>query len=140
MYDIVVWFDGVNALSVLAIVGFLTFVYWIVQLSGRSIRTFRVWVTNELNTKNLSRELREVTELYQLGINLGIPSYELKSIELQYPSTDRQRIEIVDLWLQRTPNPSWRDVAIALEEMGANALAEKIHHKHTKRASKFDTC
>ena len=150
MYDIVVWFGGVNALSVLVIVGFLTFVctYWVVQLSawGRSVygwmisraQAFRVWATNELNTSNVSHELRTVTDWYQLGTRLRIPSCELRKIELQYAGTNRRRTETVDLWLRSTPNASWRDVVTALKEIEENTLAEKIRRKYIKSTSTFD--
>ena len=33
---------------------------------------------------------------------------------------------MLDLWLQRTPNPTWDDVIRVLKKMGENRVAENI--------------
>ena len=85
----------------------------------------------------LSSELTTVINWHKLGLNLNIPKHELDKIERDYRGNDRQRLEMLDLWLRRTPNATWRDVVSALQQMEENTLAESIRQKY-KEGSKFD--
>ena len=94
-----------------------------------------------LNVKNLSSELTTVTNWYRLGINLNLRSHELDKIQQSYvnPENDRQMLQMLGLWLRRTPNSTWEDVVSALEQMGENRVAENIRQKyHIERGSKFE--
>jgi len=44
--------------------------------------------------------------------------------------------ETLSLWLRYTSSASWKDVVIALQRMGENALAERIRDKYIEGASK----
>ena len=142
MYGIIQWLGGVKTLLVLTvvIVGFVTIGVWWMLTTSRVLRRAAL-VTNEvhnkLNVRNLSNELSAVTGWYPLGIKLGIPSHELGKIEQNYSSDiDRRMIETLKLWLRYTPSASWKDVVIALQRMGENALAERIRDKYIEGASK----
>ena len=89
----------------------------------------RVHATDGLDVSILSSELETVINWHQLGLNLGLPKYELDKIERDYQRNDRQRLEMLDKWLQCTPNAAWRDVVSALEQMGENRIAENIFQK-----------
>ena len=82
-----------------------------------------------LDAGNLSSELKTVIDWHQRGLKLGLPKHELDKIQQDYQGTDQRRLEMLDKWLQRTPNATWRDVANALEQMGENRVAESIRQK-----------
>ena len=162
MYDIVPWFGEVIA-AFLAIM-MLVFVTLLCMARSRSSRrgqatdvqylplpaadTSEVHTTNAalvpsptdsgLNLKTLSSELATVINWFLLGINLGLPKHELSKIQQSYASqgNDQQRLEMLYLWLQRTPNATWEDVVRALQQMGENTLAENIREKYIRGRSK----
>ena len=95
--------------------------------------------TDILNVKNLSSELTTITNWYQLGLYLDLQTHELNKIQQDHAhhGNDRQMLEMLALWLRRTPNPTWDDVVSALQQMRENRVAENIHQKHQlRRASK----
>ena len=94
--------------------------------------------TDILNVKNLSSELTTITNWYQLGLYLNLQTHELNKIQQDHAhhGNDRQMLEMLALWLRRTPNPTWDDVVSALQQMRENRVAENIHQKHLRRTSK----
>lgn len=90
-----------------------------------------------LNVKTLCAELKRVADWHQLGINLGVPADGLTNVESDHQSNNRRKAQMLDLWLQRTPNATWGDVVSALEEMGENRVAENIRHNHIGERSKL---
>ena len=134
MVDTLLWFGEVNIFLVLAIaiIGFVT-LSWVVA----KWRASKVQATNESRVKVgaldagiLSSELKTVINWHQLGLNLGLPKHELDKIERDYQGNDRQRLEMLDKWLQRTSNATWRDVVNPLKQMGENSVAESIRQKY----------
>ena len=97
-----------------------------------------IQATDILNVKNLSSELTTITNWYQLGVYLNLQTHELNKIQQDHANqgNDRQRLEMLALWLQRTPNATWEDVVSALEQMGENRVAENVCQKYIRRASK----
>ena len=94
--------------------------------------------TDILNVKNLSTELITITNWYQLGLYLNLQTHELNKIQQDHAhhGSDRQMVEMLSLWLRRTPNPTWDGVVNALQQMRENRVAENIRQKHLRRASK----
>ena len=92
-----------------------------------------------LDVQYLSSELQSVTNWYQLGIHLGLETHELDMVQMDYAhqGNDRQRLQMLDLWLQRTPNATWENVVRALELIGRNRVAENIRQKHIRGGSKL---
>ena len=123
-----------------ALIGFLT----LMNGRWRPFRVpFRVRDTKRpalgiilVNAKNLSFELKRVTNWALLGINLGVPVYELTKITKDYKGSDQQRLQMLNLWLQRTPTASWEEVVHALELMGEHREAERIQRKYGNRERK----
>ena len=143
MYDIVPWFGEVIA-AVLAFM-ILVFVTLLCVARGRS-RAYasEVPATNlasptdsALNLQNLSYELASVIDWFSLGLNLGLQKHELTKIERDYQGNDRRRVEMLDIWLHRTPNATWEDVVRALQQMGENTVAENIREKCIRGRSKL---
>ena len=77
----------------------------------------------------LCDELTGISDWFTLGLNLGVPHHQLEEVRRNYYSVEGLgacRRETLVLWLQRTPNASWRDVVAALRRMGENIVAERI--------------
>ena len=145
MYDIVPWFGEVIIAAFLAIM-MLVFVTLLCMARSRAytseVQAADVALVSSptdspLNLKNLSSELATVINWFLLGINLGLPQHELTKIERDYQRNDRRRVEMLNLWLQRTPNGTWEDVVRALQQMGENRVAENIREKYIRGRSKF---
>ena len=95
----------------------------------------RVQATNVPKVGDLSSELRTVTDWHKLGIHLGLQTYELMQIERDHHGNERQKREMLDLWLRRKPDAGWRDVVSALEEMEENRVAESIRQNYVRGES-----
>ena len=93
--------------------------------------------TEVLNVRYLSIELATITNWFKLGINLSIPKHELDKIERDFQGNDRQMLEMLDRWLQRTPNAALEHLVCALEQMGENRVAKNIRQKYTLGESKL---
>ena len=145
MYDIVPWFGEVIA-AVLAIM-ILVFVTLLCVARSRAYAASEVQTTDvplvqihtdsgAMHLHNLSSELASVIDWFSLGLNLGLQKHELTKIERDYQGNDRRRVEMLDLWLHRTPNATWEDVVRALQQMGENVVAENIREKYIRGRSK----
>ena len=84
-----------------------------------------------LSLREIENELRDVTEWYQLGVQLELTLDTLKTIESNYPhDAKRCKIEVLDWWLRNAPETSWEKLAQALEAMGGYAsLTEELRKK-----------
>ena len=126
MYDIVPW---CNTFFLFAIGIFvLVILSWLTTQS----RASRVQGVHILSSKEVLPELRTVTNWHQLGINLGLQTCELNKIEHDYQGNERRKQKMLDLWLRRTPNAAWSDVACGLQQMGENRVAESIRQKYIR--------
>ena len=108
------------------------------ELEVQATVEFGMQATDILNVKNLSSELTTITNWYQLGIYLNLQTHELDKIQQDHAhhGNDRQMLEMLALWLRRTPNATWEDVVSALKQMEENRVAENIRQKYLRRASK----
>ena len=72
----------------------------------------------------------KTTKWFELGLELGISSYDLGIIE-KHDVEDRLRL-MLQKWLEVCTEPSWRELANALRTIGEKTLATKlnpqIHH------------
>ena len=65
--------------------------------------------------------LKEITKPYQLGMYLGIETYELEKIEENYPrDIERRKIEVINYWLRNSSDHSWEALASAAEKIGGH--------------------
>ena len=69
-----------------------------------------------------------VRDLFDLGLQLDIPSSVLEAIEVQYPNNiDRQRRELVRKWMSSSQDlPCWWHLMEALKKIGKRAIADEI--------------
>ena len=86
-----------------------------------------------LTLKEILNELEEVTDWYQLGIQLGLKPQTLIFIERNHPHDAlRCKTDVLNWWLLNELEISWRNLAEAVEAMGghkvlADKLIKKIH-------------
>ena len=85
-----------------------------------------------LNLIDLLEETDKLTDWYTLGVFLKMPSEDLKDIENRFSTAGLKRckIELFSLWLQRNPNASWDQIALALEKCDHIAMADRIRKCH----------
>lgn len=89
-----------------------------------------------LNTTKLRAilsELEGVSNWHALGIRLGVPPDKLDVIE-QNHSKDavRCKTETIRRWLNNAATPNWKNLALALYEIGEKGAAGKIEEKYLK--------
>ena len=87
-----------------------------------------------LSTKDLAlllNELQDVTDPFQLGINLGIDPAQVK-ILLKKAGEDvyRQKSEVLEHWLNNAENASWRILARTLTKIGHAVLGHRLENKY----------
>ena len=63
---------------------------------------------------------------YQLGEVLGVPRHTLDEIKEACAVSKQFMVEMLDAWLRLQPYPTWREVASALQVIGATELASNI--------------
>lgn len=83
--------------------------------------------------KVLLGELTELTDWYNLGVQLGVSISSLKEIErqfAQYHGVLRCKTELFDRWLRNDANASWEKLAECLEMMGEGVRALAIRKRY----------
>ena len=66
-----------------------------------------------------------------IGISLRIRMERLNVIKMDNHADSRScLLEVVRVWLQRVPSPSWSELAVVLERMDRNDLASQIREKY----------
>ena len=89
---------------------------------------------------DLISDLKEITEPHELGIHLGIETYELETFEKNYPrDINRQKMEVLKIWKRNSSDCSWGVLANAVEKMRKYGnLVKKLRDRH-KEALKTAT-
>ena len=81
-----------------------------------------LFMATELGISDLAgilSDLKEVSEPYQLGIQLEIDPSVLDTIERNHPrDIDRQKTEVIKHWLHNSPTTSCKTLAKAVEGLG----------------------
>ena len=90
--------------------------------------------------RDIVSALKEITDPYLLGVNLGIEECELKKIEKNHPrDVDRQMVEVIAFWQRNSSDCSWRALASAVKKMGGHGnLVKRLRDRH-KEALKTAT-
>jgi hypothetical protein len=75
--------------------------------------------------------LKEITDPYKLGVQLGIVPHELKKIEKNFPrDVDRQMTEVIEYWQRNSSDCSWEALASAVDKMGGHGnLVKKLRDR-----------
>ena len=79
----------------------------------------------------LANELDSIENWHRLGVNLGFQGHQLREIERNYNrDNNRCKIEMLDLWLRDTRNPTWEAIIRALDQMQARVVADNIRRRY----------
>lgn len=77
--------------------------------------------------KNVTNVLKPVSEWYKLGVQLGVPEYQLKEFEGNFPKDgDRCKGEVLTYWFHNAEKQSWDVLADAVKNAGYRMLANEI--------------
>ena len=86
----------------------------------------------------IATELKDITDVEALGLELGIRMSALERIMIDYPLLERQKKKVIFYWLKRrdivrhkqNEHPTWNGLANAVAAFDP-FLSKKIHHKHS---------
>ena len=69
---------------------------------------------------------------YNIGVQLEVPTFQLKNIEKKTSDLMDQLRDTLDYWMDHDASPSWRHLIDALKapSVGENRLAEEIDEKY----------
>ena len=76
--------------------------------------------------------LQEIWNWKLLGLTLGIPDSNLKTIEHDYHHLEDRKLETMRKWLQIDENHSWKKLVTALVRINERHLAWTIAEKYGK--------
>lgn len=85
--------------------------------------------TNEVKVAKLLDELKEVTNWFELGVYLEIPTSRLQEINEECKDIEECKIEMLLAWSQ-IQIPTWSALVAALTGIGLQSLANKIASKY----------
>ena len=79
--------------------------------------------------------LTNLLDWHKLGLLLGIKKIKLDVIRLDFDKygSERQRDEMIDLWLHSDRDASWEKLCTALENMDQNTIAEHIRTRYSAK-------
>ena len=85
-----------------------------------------------LTIYQLTEELHGMNEWYPLGVALRVHPNMLQEIQKSSPleGIQRWRIDVLQYWLNSTPDASWNDIIVALEKIGHKALSANLREKY----------
>ena len=83
----------------------------------------------------LSAELRDFENWYQLGQLLNVSEDALDSIEKSHDTNIGRCIEMLQCWITNSKNPTWEAVQEALRIIGESVIAAEITRKYDIRPS-----
>ena len=80
----------------------------------------------------LTTELIDMKDWYPLGVALRINPDKLQEIQILSPheGIPRWRIDLLQYWLNSTPDASWNDIIVALKTIGHHTLSAKLREKY----------
>ena len=69
---------------------------------------------------------------YNIGVQLDVPTFQLKNIERKSSDSIDQLRDTLDYWMNNDPSPSWRHLINALKSpsVGEKRLAEEIKKEY----------
>ena len=71
------------------------------------------------------------TDPYKFGLQLNIENYNLEVVMSNNRDRKQEQLrEVLNIYLRQTPHPSWKQVALALQNIGEGRNAAKIAGKY----------
>ena len=77
---------------------------------------------------NVLKAVQEVEDTDKLGKYLRVPESKRQAIYGQFSSVAEQRKSLIQYWMERDPEASWRGLIVALDRMREKAVADKLRH------------
>ena len=77
---------------------------------------------------NVLKAVQEVEDTVRLGINLHVPVSKRQEIYGQFSSVAEQRKSLIQYWMERDPEASWRGLIVTLDRMEKKTVADKLRH------------
>ena len=92
-----------------------------------------------MELRDIQNELGDVTDWYQLGVQLCIKTADLDQIQMNNLHNAQQcKTKVLEFWLWNATECSWVKLAEAVEAMGEYALlAEKLRKKISQGYCKY---
>ena len=82
--------------------------------------------------RELTKDLKLVSDWHSLGMELGVKYNDLTNIEKNHSENDRRKTEMLACWILSCETPCTREaVAQALGQMGKHKVAKEIRKKPT---------
>ena len=99
--------------------------------------SFLLFVLDEHDLQRVLTEIKSVSEVESLGLNLGLLISAIDEIQKDFATVKKQRIQIIKYWLKRTEiiqemqacPPTWSQLADAVADEDS-ALSDRIRSKY----------
>ena len=95
--------------------------------------TATVFIGTALTLKDAINALHSVCpKWYNIGVQLEVPTFQLKNIEKKSSDLMDQLCDTLDYWMRNDSSPSWSQIVDALKgpSVGENCLAVEIEEKY----------
>ena len=84
-----------------------------------------------IDLKSVLHQLKNIVQVYDLGLHLNIPYHILEAIRVNFPDdVDKRKMEVVVEWMKSSP--CWWHLVQALKEIGYKAISEHIKESYSK--------
>ena len=77
---------------------------------------------------NVLKAVQEVEDTDDLGFHLRVPESKRQDIYAQFSSVPQRRMSLIQYWMERDPEASWRSLILALDRMREKTVADKLRH------------
>ena len=77
---------------------------------------------------NVLKAVQEVKDTDRLGDCLHIPESKRQEVYGWFSSVAEQRKSLIQYWMERDPEASWRGLIVALDRMREKTVANKLRH------------
>lgn len=97
----------------------------------------------EFKLRNILLQLKDVTDVFHLGVYLGVKADEVRRIEKDYKcdGLNRQKSEVISFWMENSDESdlSWDTLAEAVKNIGSHdKLATRISKLSGQESSPKD--
>ena len=77
---------------------------------------------------NVLKAVQEVKDTDQLGTHLNVPKPKQQEIYDRFSSVPHQKMLLIQYWMERDPEASWRGLIVALDRMREYKVADNLRH------------
>ena len=77
---------------------------------------------------NVLKAVQEVEDTDELGKCLRVPKSKRQDIFAQFSSIPQQRKSLIQYWMERDPEASWRGLILGLDRIKEKTVADTLRH------------